>query len=134
MTDFGTDIGALDDIDANLTTVDDRTAFVQALVRRITTPRGALWYAQDYGYDVTAAINTATDPAVIEANAEAELLRDERVDDAEVSLTVTEPTGDTTTGGKTWSLDLRITAGDEPYAFTLAVDAVTGALLLTAID
>lgn len=131
---YGTDIGAIDDLDANLTPVDDRTAFMQALVRRITAPRGALWYAPDYGYDVSAAVNSATDVAVIEANAEAELLRDERVDDADVTLTVTEPTGDTLTGGKTWSLDLRVTASDEPYAFTLSVDAVTGALLLEAVD
>lgn len=132
MTDFGTDIGALDDIDASLTVVDDATAFAQALVRRITTPRGGLFYDPAYGYDVGAAVNSATDPAIIEANAVAELLQDERVDDADVTLTVTDPEDQSLTGGKTWTLEVQVTTSEGPFAFTLSVADVTGALLLEA--
>lgn len=133
MTDLGTDFHGIDDLDANLSDVSDRTAFAEALVVRITTPRGALWYAPDYGYDIQAAINTATDPTVIEAQATAELLQEERVNDAEVTLTVTEPEGDSATGGKTWSMDIRITTDDGPFEFVLSVSAVTGALLLSGV-
>ena len=132
MTDLGTDISAVDDIDANLSlAATPELAFAQALVRRITTPRGALWYAPSYGYDIGAHVNTATDVSAIQSAAEAELLQDERVDDAEVTITVTEPDGESTTGGKTWTADIRVVTGDGPFAFTLGVDAVTGALLLS---
>lgn len=133
MTDFGTDIGGVDDLDWNITPVDDRTALAQALVRRITTPRGALWYAPDYGYDITAYINTSADPAVIESSAAGELLNDERVTEAETTLTVTDPDDGSVTGGKSWSLDVQVSTGDGPFEFTLSVDAVTGALLLSAV-
>lgn len=129
--DLGSDISAVDDIDANLSVcATAELAFAQALVRRITTPRGAIWYAPAYGYDIGAHVNTATDPAVIEAAAASELLNDERVNDAEVTITVTEPTGDSTTGGKTWSADVRVVTDEGPFEFVLSVDDVTGALLL----
>lgn len=130
MTDFGTDFSAVDDIDASLTVADDATAFAQALVRRITTPRGALWYAPAYGYDIGAHINTATAISTIETAAATELLNDERVTDAEVTITVTEPADKSVTGGQSWTADIRVDTEDGPFEFTIAVDSVTGALLL----
>lgn len=131
MTDLGTDISAVDDLDANLTlAATAELAFAQALVRRITTPRGALWYAPAYGYDIGAHVNTATPVSVIESAAAATLLEEERVNDAEVTITVTEPDDKSPTGGQSWSADIRVETDDGPFEFTLSVDAVTGALLL----
>jgi len=129
MTDFGSDFSALDDIDQSLRVVDGKTALMQALARRLTTPRGALWYAPAYGYDVGAHVNSGTDVAVIEAAAEAQILDDERVDDADVTITISQPDPGITAGQR-WDMTLRITTAEGPFEFTLAVDAVTGALLL----
>jgi len=129
MTDFGSDFSALDDIDQSLRVVDGKTALMQALARRLTTPRGALWYAPAYGYDIGAHVNSSTDVAVIEAAAEAQILDDERVDDADVTITISQPEPGITAGQR-WDMTLRITTAEGPFEFTLAVDAVTGALLL----
>jgi len=131
MPDFGSDFSAITDIDAPLTVVDGTLGLGQALLRRITTPRGALWYAPDYGIDVRAYINTTTDPRVIEQAIESELLNEERIDDVTATLTVVS--GSQLTDGQSWSIALAVETDEGPFAFTLTIDLVTSTILLTGI-
>ncbi len=131
--DFGTDFSAVDDIDANFSLAPDaRTAFVQALLRRISTPRGALFYAPDYGVDIGAYVNTSREPRQLEQILEAELLNDERVQDARATVTVTEAAE--MNGGQGYEIALSLETDEGPFSLVLDVSAVTGALLLKEVS
>lgn len=132
--DFGSDFSAVDDLDANLSVVSGRTCLIQALLRRISTPRGALFYAPDYGIDIGAFVNTTSDPRVIEAAVESEILTDERVNNARATVTVTDPADQSVTGGKAFTIELSLETDDGPFTLTLTIDQVTGALLLQEVS
>lgn len=132
--DFGSDFSAVDDIDANFSLAPtSRTAFIQAMLRRISTPRGALFYAPDYGTDIGAYVNTAKDPRQLEQIIESELLNDERVQDARATVTVVDPEDKSVTGGSGYNIDLSLETDEGPFSLVLSVNAVTGALLLKEV-
>lgn len=61
---LGTDIGAIPDL-----TWQVREGFAnlrEALLRRLITPRGALWYAPNYGLDLRQYVNEALTLEVLE--------------------------------------------------------------------
>lgn len=133
-TDFGSDLSAVDDIDANLSLAfDSRTTLIQALLRRMSAPRGALFYAPDYGIDLGAYVNTAKDPRQLEALIESELVNDERVNDVRATVTYAALTGAGSTGGQDVTVELSLETDDGPFDLVLSVSAVTGALLLEEI-
>lgn len=80
--DFGTTLSCVFDIDSMGATVSGLLALSQALVRRITTPRGRLLTDPNYGYDVSGELNddvVAQQVGQIGANIDAEFLKDQRV-------------------------------------------------------
>lgn len=134
MADFGTDFSAIDDIDANLSLVSGRTCLMQALLRRLLTPRGGLFYAPNYGTDIMRFVNTSTDARVIEQAIETELLQDERVDNVQCTVTIDEPADKSITGGKTFKIDLTLETAEGPFDLTASIDAITGKILLAEIS
>ena len=132
MVDFGSDFAGVDDLDANLSIVTGRTCLLQALLRRISTPRGALWYAPDYGTDIGAFVNTPTDPRVIQQAIESEILNDERVTDCRATVTLSEES-DPSSGGKTMTVTLELETGEGPFEFTVSVSSLTGKILLQEV-
>lgn len=132
--DFGSDFAGVTDLDANMTDVSGRTCLLEALLCRISTPLGGLWYDPSYGVDLTSYVNTSTDPRVIEQTVEGQLVADERVNDARVVVTVTEPEDRSITGGKTFEIAIDLETDDGPFEFTVLVDALTGVQLLASED
>ncbi len=130
--DFGSDFSGVDDLDANLTMVSGRTCLLQAILRRISTPRGALWYAPDYGTDIGAFLNTSTDTRVIQQAIESEILNDERVDDCRATVTLSE-TADPSSGGRTMTIELSLETGNGPFEFTVSISSLTGKILLQEV-
>lgn len=123
-TEFGLDIGGILDISATFKVVRGREALAHALGRRLTTPRGGLFYDLNYGHDVRQYLNAPLPQAgVIEAQVSAECLKDERVQDVEV---------DVERVGEAVSLKLRITDEQGPFRLTVSVTKVTAQLLLDA--
>lgn len=120
--DFGTDFSAVDDLDPNMRTISGRQVLKEACARRLSTPRGGLWYAPNYGDDVRRYLNSNTDPRVIEQTAAAELAQDDRVESVSVSVTFDEEQG-------TFTLDVALTDAEGPFEFTLAVDSLTAKIL-----
>ena len=59
MADFGTDLSCYPGLDPLGTLVSGTTAVLQALARRLTTPRGGLFYDPNYGTDVRGFLNEA---------------------------------------------------------------------------
>ncbi len=123
MADLGSDFHAIEDLNANLTVVTERTCLAQALVRRIISPRGSLFYDEDYGTDVRQFLNAPPRPASVAQAVESECLKDERVVD--VTATVEYLEANTT-------LQIKLIVEDETeeeFALTVLVDELTVELL-----
>lgn len=87
---LGTDFTAVDDLDANLSSVDGGgNALLQNVYRRLVTSRGSLWYDTNYGTNV---LNFIEDAGLSDENKAGiirdEVLKDERVSDAVVTLSL----------------------------------------------
>jgi phage baseplate assembly protein W len=92
MTDFGSDLSCVSDFTPDFAVATGKRCVAESVARRYITPRGRLIGDPNYGYDLTQFVNDDVGPADlarIEANAAAEAKKDERVQDAEVSISVT---------------------------------------------
>lgn len=132
---YGADFAGTLEIDAGWTyrtgTRQERIALIEAIVRRLTTPRGGLFYRPDYGFDVRALVADVITRSQAETMIQAEILAEERVQDATVSIVESGPSN-----GRTWKISIVVQAYEqtESFAFTLAVDAVTVTLLTTGAN
>ena len=133
MTDIGTDLYCISDLDPAGRTVSGPEALAQAIARRLQTPRGALAAIgddPDYGLDlrdyvgddVGAAIEAEVE-AEVEAAVRAECLKDERVRDVDVTVAVS---------GRALTVGLRVASTQGAVRLVLAVSAVTVDLLKVA--
>lgn len=89
---YGIDLSCVTDFDPTLAEVDPASpiAIVQAVIRRFTTPRGALADDQNYGLDIRGHVNRAATPRDLRALSGAlqgEAQKDDRVLEALVQLT-----------------------------------------------
>lgn len=125
-TDFGIDVSCVADIDPTFALVSGRRALAQALARRLSTPRGGLFYDGTYGYDLRSQLNAAVDDFggtfAIAAAVEAEVEKDERVLAATAEVTFDAST-------ERLRVAIAIMAADGPFALVLGVDAVTVEIL-----
>lgn len=129
MTDFGTDLYCVDDIRPTFDLVSGRTGLAQALARRLSTPRGGLFYDTTYGLDLRAYLNADLDQGDafrLEAAAASECERDERV-----ARATAEVTFDQVAETLTIRIDI-VPADGEAFRLVLDVTAVTVALLEVA--
>jgi phage baseplate assembly protein W len=102
--------------------VEGRPALMDALRNRLSTSRGGLWYAPNYGTNLCDFVNAAFTAYAIEQAAETECLKDERVES--VSATAVQ------VGRKRVALTLRIVDGQGPFEMVLDVTDVTVAMLV----
>jgi hypothetical protein len=89
----------------------------QAIARRLTTPRGGLFYDSDYGTDIRRWLNAAVQPlGRIGFEVQNEALKDERVKRANATVTIV---------GGTLNIDLKLVDADGPFTLTLSVNQLT---------
>lgn len=122
---LGVDIGSLPDLDAGFALVSGYRALGEALVRRYETPRGALFYDDDYGYDLRGRLNdslTATDVASIGSEMAAEAEKEERVLSATWDCEFNAQTGQLSATGT-------IETATGPFTLVLTADKLTLQLL-----
>jgi hypothetical protein len=122
---FGSDFSAVDDLDQFLTFLEgetnERTAFMQAIARRFTTQRYALFYDQTYGLDLRLFLSDSIPAVTVEGLICMEARKDERVRDCAASINVF---------GDTWEVSIIVTAVDsDEFTLTISVDAVSATLL-----
>lgn len=127
MTDFGTDIATPDaaDLDPYFSPVAGARGLGQALGRRLITPRGTLLDDPSYGFDVRSAINsslTPTQTAALELSIATELVADERVETADVSVAFAP-------GSSRLTIRAIVQTADGPFRLVLAVGSVTTEIL-----
>ena len=121
--DYGNDTECVSDLTYARREVDGEVMMGQAMARRLTTVRGSLFYAPEYGYDLRQFLKGPT-PAesVINGNIEHEILKDERGEDVTAESSFDEAAE---------SLSVRVVGfGEEgPFDLTISIDAVTVKLL-----
>jgi hypothetical protein len=102
----------------------------EALYRRLSTPRGMLRGGDDeesYGFDLLGVIGSTqsdADAIALQGKIRNEALKDERIIDAQVTVTLTR-------NGPAVSLDvlIEVTTGAGPFTLNIGVDEATVELL-----
>ena len=125
MADYGTDISTITsagvvDLDEYFRVVSGSTCVLHAVVKRLTTPYGGLVDDQDYGFDLRDLVNRSLSKPELRgavAQIEAQCLEDERVDEADVDLSVLN-------GVLTVKVQCRL-IDDQTFRLVLGVSAVS---------
>ncbi len=126
---YGTDLSLANDLTARMEMVNAFTtrALGEAIIRRLTCPRGGLPDDADYGIDVRAMVNkgTTTDDLRALAGAiRAEATKDDRIDTVTVVVTPSST-------GSDLAIALAVTPADPRIGgFTLTLALSSAALLL----
>jgi hypothetical protein len=126
--DLGTDVALTTDLAPVWGMVNGKTNLAMALYRRLTTPRGGLFYDPDYGYDLRDLLNAnlaAADISRARGEIAAECLKDERVQAATVVLTF-EPRA------KSLTIAIEIESTIGPFDLVLRATQVTVDILRLA--
>jgi phage baseplate assembly protein W len=124
MADLGHDLSCINDLSPDMAETSGRLVLAQGIARRLSTPRARLLDDPNYGFDLTQYVNddlTKADIGRIQAGAQAECLKDERVLAAVVTIIVTAE------GALVATVVLQ--DGEGPFTLVLAVSAVTVSLL-----
>lgn len=120
-TEFGVDLGGVLDVLPTLGLVSGRRGLAEALLHRLTTPHGSLFYDFDYGLDLRQFLSApAPQPGALEMQVRVECEKDERVDSVDVEAAFI---------GETLTVRLTVTDGDGPFKLTIAASALTVELL-----
>lgn len=125
MADYGIDISATSGLDPNFTLVTGDRVLAEAAFRRLTTQRGSLFYAPDYGTDVREMLLGRVDARRLgewRARIEAEVRKDDRIESAKAALSF-DPQSAVAT------VKVAGVGAAGPFQFTLAVSAVSVELL-----
>lgn len=119
-TEYGTDIAATTDTAPVWGIASGTVNLAYALIRRLGTPRGALFYDPDYGTDLRAYVNRRVNSAItnrLPSDISAECDKDERVQSTSATVSFSSQTRVMTTAilvepivGETFSLVLAATA------------------------
>ncbi len=85
---LGTDIAGVQDVDLALTLVEGRLGLAQAVARRLFQPIGSLFYDEDYGAGLLRGVGGSFKTfGGLQSLAEAEALKDERIEEAAATIT-----------------------------------------------
>lgn len=122
---LGSDIGGVTSIDYALSTVSGRLALAQAILRRLTTPRGGLVGAPSYGYDVATLLGSTVPASIIEQRVLEQVLLEEEVEDAGCTVTV---------DAGSLSVDVAVVDADGPFDLTLAASELTVSALIDGVQ
>jgi hypothetical protein len=121
---YGTDFACVTDLDAALTVRDNRLTLGESLGRRLLTPRGGLFHDRSYGYDVRRFLKASGfTEAQIARVCEAQMLEDERVRNASVSVTFDENYEELTISARVYPVI------GQAFDLTLNVDSLSVELL-----
>lgn len=126
MTNYGSDISTYPDLDEACAPLTGRRVVAEAILRRLSTPRGGLAFYPDDGIDLRGYLSDGVDGDSIfalKAEIEAECEKDERVVAAEATLAYSPSTESLTA-----EVVLELFDG-EVFALTLAVTSLTVELL-----
>ncbi len=123
-SDFETVGGQLlPDMRLMVSVTDEARAFMAAIARRLTMPRGSLWFDLDAGLSIAEFVADNIDPRIAAQQINAECLKDERCARASTDMTV---------AGNAWTITTTITAQDgKKYQLVFLASEQNATLLLS---
>lgn len=122
---LGTDVSMIDDVDPVWGIASGYANLARALLRRLSTDRGGLFYDPDYGYNVTDLLNAGMTPrqrAKAQQDITAEVRKDERVRSPRVVLTYNA-------AFQSLTIDVRCDTPAGPFSMVMAATALTVEIL-----
>ena len=131
---YGTDLACVLDITPTLAEVDpiSTVAIGEALVRRFITPRGRVLDDGTYGFDLRGQVNKGVTPAGLtrlQSSIRTECLKDDRIDDAVVAVTMTS------VASARMRVQIAVSAADSGQDFSLTFFVTAdGVQLIQSID
>jgi len=120
---LGTDFYGTTDLDPSLSVVSGRLALAQAVLRRLTSQRGTLLDDPTYGYDLRLLIGSAIREGEFEARILEQVLAEEEVQDATLTLTYSLELSQLTVA-------LVLTDTEGPFPLTVTVNELSAEMLL----
>lgn len=124
-SELGSCIGGISTVDFALSKVTGRTALAHRIMRRLNTPRGGLFYAPDYGYDLTALIGSTESLSLVEQRVEEQVLAEEEVSDARAAVSLS-------TG--TLTVDIQAVSAEGPFTLVISASDLTVSALLDGVE
>lgn len=122
---FGSDVSTLPALDDTFTLQRGLKVLSQNIARRLTTPRGALPFAPNFGTDVRQWLGAELGNEALgrlKAQIEAECEKDERVEEASVSVKYNAPT-------KALTIQIALATAQGPFRLVLGITALSLQLL-----
>jgi hypothetical protein len=130
---YGRDLSCTDDVTDDLAEVDEFSyqGIGEAVVRRLTCPRGQLPDDPDYGLDIRSYCNrgvTANELRLLEPQISLELDKDDRIASSTVAVTTSD-------AGRTLGLTIEIVPADpDLVVFTLTLAVTDRTVILEALN
>ena len=124
--DFGTDVSTFPKVDTTFSTISGFRVLAEALARRLLTRRGLLTFHPDYGRDMREYNNESIDDAALarlKQEAAQELRQDERVADADATVTYTSGT---------LAVSCKVVTASGPFSFVLSLSKLDVQLYIGA--
>lgn len=112
---LGSDFAGGTELDAALSLQSGQRALGDAIIRRLTTPRGGIPDFPAYGFDVGSLIGRTLTPNAIAQLVLEQVRAEEEVEEAALDV---EQSDD----GSTITLSIRVVAADGPFDLTLSID------------
>lgn len=123
--ELASDIGGVTSLDYALSTVSGRQALAEAILRRLTTRRGGLFYAPSYGFDVIGLIGSTVSASEIEQRALEQVLLEEEVEDATCTVALAD-----VGAVRSITITINVTDAQGPFDLTLSASELTISALL----
>lgn len=120
MSDLGLTLHLDTDLSPQMQTVSGRVALIQALMRRLATSPGGLWYDLEYGTNLCDFVNSGSTTYEIGRAAELECDKDERVETVTATAEILESSA---------RLSIDIVSGDDEFTLVLDVTKLSVDLL-----
>ena len=127
--DYGSDVstfaGPLLDLDPTFTVITGPRVVAERVARRLTTPRGGLFYDANYGMDIRDFLNAGVTNqlSAIQELCNQEALKEETVQASNCTVTYVAATS-------TMTIAYRLQLASGPFQFTLSVSQLTASVFL----
>ncbi len=121
--DLGTDFAGGNDLDPSMSLQSGRRALGDAIVRRLTTPRGGLPDSPQYGFDVTSLIGRNIEPNLVAQRVLEQVRAEEEVEEAALDI---EQSDD----GSTLTLRIKVEDGEGAFELTVPVDELDATAII----
>jgi hypothetical protein len=118
-------VGVLD-LTPTLSVVTGRSALIQKILRRLSTPAGSLEWDTTYGYDLRNEVGASVVEYQVVSRVSAQCLAEEEVEDVRVTVSLA------VAGVLRVGIVLRDANG--PFDFTVSIDQLTGELLVGEVQ